>query len=932
MIMNIMDPNKFIRVNNVQEVTSSQLDHSKIGTLYSHQIFGETPEDRLETFGYINLHGHFFNPEIFNRVIKRHIGLLKDIAYDNTKVVLKSDGTLDEDMEHGHSGIDWLYRNWDKINLKKIISTDRRSGGTLDEPSIVTKSIKGSILKYPKNLVFIDKLIVLPLGWRDINDEGGNVQLDDVNEFYTNILNLVRLKINSDFILDQKSVNVRLQNILVDYFNHMVGKTTKKNGIQNRYMLSRGLTNTARVVISPPKYTSKYFNNNPINNTTVGIPLGVAAGGYSDYVINNMRNILENFRTSGLILDDRNSNISKEELEIYYDLPMLIRLLKTYVEGNTEQKLSILPIPDSNSKNGILKNAFIHMSYNIIDKDDNRGETIVRDMTLTDLVYLATIEAVKDKHVCITRHPITDKFNDNFARHHLLTIKKLIKVDINGTVYEYYPDIESIQNKSVEAFFETIQPSNLWLPGLNGDYDGDQIEYKPIWSVEANLEVARNLQKPNSVLDVNGDNIKTLGLNPIQTLYSLTRDPREKEKIKVVDQDVVRKILVDISEGELEVNYIMDLLGGLNGHKKINVVDTVKFTDKRFNNKLITTTFGRFLINMVVFNHPSITKFHNEPLTGKKYKTILNEYGYYVLEKKMTTVEYNNIIDTGEHMLFRLTAVVSPSINIDMFILPPKIKKRRAELLKQYEKELAAGDYKALDDISDELISMVEAHHKGTPVDDLFASGAKPSYHTNFKETAIIGGILPQGPEKPYLATSNWVEGYNKEDIKYLANTGMIGSVARGKMTATGGYQVKQLNTVMGPVKALKQGSDCGTKSYLKMNTKNKRDIMYRWIKDGSTDKLITLENVDKYINKDIEVRSPLFCKSKDGYCSKCVGDLYYRLNDSEDAFNIGQNVFKIGSEVMQKYMKLVHEIGMQLYDIGDITENVEKIDVKTIK
>ena len=46
---------------------------------------------------------------------------------------------------------------------------------------------------------------------------------------------------------------------------------------------------------------------------------------------------------------------------------------------------------------------------------------------------------------------------------------------------------------------------------------------------------------------------------------------------------------------------------------------------------------------------------------------------------------------------------------------------------------------------------------------------------------------------------------------------------------------------------------------------------------DGSLT-LLTRENIDEYIEKEIVIRSPLFCKS-DYICNKCAGEFFYKMN-----------------------------------------------------
>src|SRR5699024_1736575 len=101
--------------------------------------------------------------------------------------------------------------------------------------------------------------------------------------------------------------------------------------------------------------------------------------------------------------------------------------------------------------------------------------------------------------------------------------------------------------------------------------------------------------------------------------------------------------------------------------------------------------------------------------------------------------------------------------------------------------------------------------------------------------------------------------------------------------------------------------SDCGTQKYLEMTLtkENKGLFLLRWIKDDETGNLILLDadNINNYIGKKVKLRSPLYCIS-DKICSKCAGELYYRLNMN----NIGLVADRIASTIMQRSMKQFHD------------------------
>ena len=77
--------------------------------------------------------------------------------------------------------------------------------------------------------------------------------------------------------------------------------------------------------------------------------------------------------------------------------------------------------------------------------------------------------------------------------------------------------------------------------------------------------------------------------------------------------------------------------------------------------------------------------------------------------------------------------------------------------------------------------------------------------------------------------------------------------------------------------------TDCGSKRFIHitMTKSNYRDFMYRYIKDGDELIMLNTNNIEKYIGKKVQMRSPMYCigigKEKQ-LCNKCAGDFYYKL------------------------------------------------------
>lgn len=136
--------------------------------------------------------------------------------------------------------------------------------------------------------------------------------------------------------------------------------------------------------------------------------------------------------------------------------------------------------------------------------------------------------------------------------------------------------------------------------------------------------------------------------------------------------------------------------------------------------------------------------------------------------------------------------------------------------------------------------------------------------------------------------------------------------------TAESGYFNKKIAAAFQGVVLDTIGSDCKTNNTLEViiTDKTKNDFMYRYILDGSKLVLLTGDNINKYINKKIKLRSPVYCVG-DKLCNKCAGDLYYKLG----VVNVGLATTRVASTLLNMSMKKFH----------NSTANVSKINLNEI-
>jgi hypothetical protein len=376
----------------------------------------------------------------------------------------------------------------------------------------------------------------------------------------------------------------------------------------------------------------------------------------------------------------------------------------------------------------------------------------------------------------------------------------------------------------------------------------------------------------------------------------------------------------------------MPLLRGLFATKRgqngprFNTYDTMDLPrNKLYNSAQISTTVGRYIFNMFVIPEKYLKKSGYQNLVfdsdnlGKFEKEIAGMF----LEDELTSLEYTEFLDNGEWITLGMSYFLVPTIDSGMNSPIAKVIKRRDELFKEYEKEIKAGDPNISSRIENELLDLAKAELEagGNEGYDFYKSG-EFNFGNNYKKTSIMAGAV----ENPYtkkldILKSNYVDGITKEDFPYLANITIIGGYSRNVETQKGGYETKKINNSTQVIVLDAPGTDCGTAHTLKTFIPDKMKSMFinRYVSDKGKLTLITTDNVSQYVGKEVNLRSPMFCKTEE-ICSKCAGELYHKMGIK----NAGLLTSTMSGSLMNLAMKKFHDTSIKFNKI-DINNFVKE-------
>lgn len=497
-IQELFDIDRYIQVNQLMEVKSQHIYRTQNmfnpEGLFSEEIFGQTAEEQKYRCGYIKLPVHVFNPSVAKTIIARSGGIIRKMAYGETKCSLK-DGVLVADKEGQYCGLKDLYNIWDQIDIRKTLST--RSDDNID---ILTKS--------PKRLIFNDKVLVLPPAFRPIGMRNGRRTKNELNSLYTHIIGLKSVTAHTTSNVYQ--IYAKFQDAVMNIYTYIHDYVGSKNGFFQKNLLAKTTTFTARNVISAPRYN----NEHPaVGIFRTGYPLHTCATLFRPLVLFQMKQF---FSYSNI----QDIHPNKEEvkpgvLNNIYDNKMIEDLCNIYME-NPGSRFRIMYLDAENT-------IPIQMEY----LDIKKNQTVTRPVTLTDVIYLCCKVAIEDagRMVYTVRYPIGDYLGNFFTKVHILSTLETTAIQFRGETMEYYPviDIERPHNRVATSFIETINMSNSRLKALGADYDGDTVKSIGLWSDEANKRAEELMYSKIYNIKAECDSVYVIEIECLNGLYALTK-------------------------------------------------------------------------------------------------------------------------------------------------------------------------------------------------------------------------------------------------------------------------------------------------------------------------------------------------------------------------------------------------------------------------
>lgn len=496
--MELIIPNidKIVEQNRLPEITNPvYLDGSSTPTkdgIFSYEIFGRPGGNRRKfQFGYIDLGKRFIHPVAYIQML-RLFSKLPDILTGNKTFKVTSEGHLIEDPD-GETGIDFLYKNFDRIKF--------------DDRGVKSRKTKNEIFEaYTKDEVFCSKWLVIPPFYFDINlrtDEGAR-SIDELGSLYIKLISMTRLLKNEGSFFTSYSMENTIQTTLYDIYKIFATKVSMKQGLIHKDILGKNVDYTVRGVVSAPSLRkANSYRDQEVPYGYVGVPLYMLCTTFFPFVVAELERLMQELNAYKVYLSNSAGHEILASTIDTISSTNYEKMIKLYAKS-PENRTQEFKIETSDGANAL----------------ENLAKKLGRKVTVTDILYIAVSEVIKDKFVIFVRYPLEDYRNVGTFRPVILTTEDTVEMHISELwKFKRYPDL----SKPNLSWIDSIRPNFSVLSAYDADFDGDTMSIKGIYSQEANMELAENSMKPLNLLDPNGGESRGLIQDSYLSFYSMTK-------------------------------------------------------------------------------------------------------------------------------------------------------------------------------------------------------------------------------------------------------------------------------------------------------------------------------------------------------------------------------------------------------------------------
>lgn len=534
-----LDIENFVKLNELKQISDpvffSRSNAPTPNGLLSNEIFGISREDRTSIYAYIDLGEEFIHPLGYTTWCKLDSNVKLCVYEQDTFKLDEKTGKLVQDDE-GETGLQFLKKVLKKIKFDKNESKKRE--------------VRIDFLEKFRDKLFMKKLAVIPAGYRDVNTTSGDrVGVGEVNKLYDAVIRDSRaLKESDEYGLTLNgNLRGRIQdNILGIYewfvFGRFNGEESQASGLSRKLGLIRraGMKKSfdwgARLVICTQDLRKESLEDLEIDLDSIGLPLAAICANFFPYMLYHIRNWFDRqFSDVTKIMvvnkkEKKTEYVTVEDWQSIFNDERIKKELDRFMHGMSNRFVPVkVPLKDGKEHDLMFK-GFVVPEEKIAD-EIKEGKTDItkfpineRSLTWCDIIYMAAYEICKDKMTLISRFPIDSYWNQFPAKIRIISTIETEPMIVNNTYYKHYPKIRQtdMNKNSSNRFVDVALPNNVRLGSIGGDYDGDTISSKAVYSIESTEELKGLINSKKHYISLGAENEMTTTNEGLQSLYSLT--------------------------------------------------------------------------------------------------------------------------------------------------------------------------------------------------------------------------------------------------------------------------------------------------------------------------------------------------------------------------------------------------------------------------
>lgn len=529
MVIDIMNTERFVKVNDIQPVTSPLFfDANGVpdkNGLFSYEIFGfPGSKERKTKFAYIDLDEPYLVPHVYKILVSLNRNMTELISGESYFVFDKNSKSLkkvsgDGDIPGMGTGLEFLYDNWDQLVWYETGSKKRSDRVNL---------LNG----LSRDEAFMTKQIVIPAFLRDMSGGQATPEIDGLyKRVITSVATLKTVgKIGFTYNITRNSI----QNTINQIYNYFTSLLELKQGFLHKSVLSKNIDYGTRTLITATTYNAESWKDLPSDFTHAAVPLNQVLTNFVLFIESFIESWLQTKvgnKTNLMVYDNESKTVKRMDLDPKWHDDFTPNKLEKQIElfiHTPETRFYPVMIKFKDGKYRAF--SFISGNKDLVLDDGNIDSNQMKNIrywTWTDLFYIAAEDVASDKHVSITRYPVTGPYSEYIAGINVRSTFKTMEMLIGNKLYKHYPVIDlSIPSEKIEReFIDSLELFSSYLSGLGGDFDGDQVTNRGIYTKEANDWCNNHLNSLINVIGSNGQSVRPCGDTAEHVFHNLLRDP-----------------------------------------------------------------------------------------------------------------------------------------------------------------------------------------------------------------------------------------------------------------------------------------------------------------------------------------------------------------------------------------------------------------------